>query len=798
MRFLSPVTRAWQCGYNAIAGPISEIYQRHYVDPLLRRAGHYNAIYEKNKADSADPDPAKFWTRTRADGAARIATAQEIYSRALAENDGSHFRALTETTSYHAAAAWKWITRPDVLRGPGENGKPGKIIGPPSQYILSAINNNTHPFTVFTLLFKIAPFVLILATMVRTGANTMGDLAALYTESIFDAAMDALTGKGLHIPDAFKGSLSLPTCRDDNVTLETVGTTCYVKGGNKILTARFDPHVDRIFDFDAGSIHFNGFDRQMTGDFFALIIVLLSCSLMMSQYRWPLRPGEHDPLPFWPKLNFSPQFKFKPNALGWQSIIFALIVWYQTISVNAGFFGLGEHPDANSIVWDHWLNWDWRGPNWDRIVAYWGSWSLLVLIVGPMMTASLNAANVAHTKFARVYQRILDSILDSNFGHSLKNRELSNWFIQLARSLFTPVEAGPLRNQSNGDLILDPKTGEPFIFPDYIRVNQEIRSNSPAEAAAITRGEHNPRLSHAGRIVSDASVALLAAGVMGMGAASLADMVLKTEISPLVADNPIVDGAAVAAAGILGSMILAAGMYPEGRARHILGILRSVMVSLFIPSRAGFWFGSYLVIATSANAANATLSQVLQGYQITPLIMMMILYNSLLGGAWANRIVGGTYNALTGKNGSKYWFLFPSYFVAGWFGAMGWAPQTISQFHTPTAVRFALTNEPAEKDALAGSMESWRQSLLDALAETRDPKKFEEIRQELVRIRSADMQFVIPNLEPTDPKREQLIKLWTELNDLLLVLPSLGQQDPRREEIEAHFASKGFALFQTD
>lgn len=600
--------------------------------------------------------------------------------------------------------AMKGIWNPEVVRKPTKDGSEGAIIGPPSQYIFS---NGKDPFSGKSAL-KVLAWGAGAYFLLKTGIHNEGDLALAYLDSTFDSVVDVAEGN-LHEPTAFNGWATLPAC-DDKVTVEMIGDECYVRGGDYVINAKYDPYLDRVFDVhidgypvtdlaalqtlgerQAESLDFDGFDRKTAAILMNLTILILGNLSMAFAYRDMVGRGKDG--------NKLPPLSLSRMAL-WQTSYLLATVLYNTLGNNAGFFQYSDFPGANSNFWDHWLNWDWRGPNIGRLVSYWGTFGINSIAFAAAVEFSAQAADVLQYRLGKALPGLFTAVAD---------------------------------RQENG-----------VTIPGYVFVNSEVRANSKAEGDAMIAGEHNPNFGPVGRGLSNLAFGLVLAGLGGLGIAGAYDLATDETVNPLVADNPVLDGMLAGVAGVIGAAILASVVDKSGKVKQGFGTARTVMASLFTPSRLGYWFGSYLVTATAGNFALGIFSSAMQGFVITPAVISNQLWSNLIGPPWVNRIFFGTYNAIKGEPGSKF-LMFGAGFltVLGWYAADLLTEQTVSLTAEPVAIEYSVTNDPQRKQELAGEVTVLKTLLESALARPDLPEKQRKFAAaELARIKAMEVKYM--------------------------------------------------------
>jgi hypothetical protein len=598
----------------------------------------------------------------------------------------------------------KGLWNPEVVRKPTQDGSQGAIIGPPSQYIFS---NGEDPFSGKSALKGLA-WGLSAYFLLKTGIHAEGNLALTYLDSTFDSVVDIAEGS-LHEPTAFNGWATLPAC-DDKVTIEMIGDTCYVRGGDYVINAKYDPYLDRVFDVhidghpvtdlaalqtlgerQADSLDFNGFDRKTAAILMNLTILVLGNLSMAFAYRKMLGRGKDgNPLPPIPLS----------RAALWQTSFLLATVLYNTLGNNAGFFQYSDFPGANSNFWDHWLNWDWRGPNTGRLVSYWGTYGINSLAFAAAVDFSMQAADYFHYRLGKALPKV-----------------------------FTPVPD---------------RVEEGVTIPGYVDVQPAIRYNSKAETAAIIAGEQNPNFTLFGRTLSNLAFGMVLAGLGGLGIAGAYDLVTGETVNPLVTDNPVLDGMLAGVAGVIGAAILASVVDQSGKVKQGFGTARTVMASLFTPSRLGYWFGSYLLTATVSNFALGIFSSAMQGFAITPAVMWNQFYSNLIGPPWVNRIFYGTYNAIKRESGSMFLMFGAGFFtVLGWYAADMLTEQAVSLTAEPAAIAYSLTNNPQREQELANEVATLKIMLEAALARPDLPEKQRQFAEaELKRIKAMEVKYM--------------------------------------------------------
>lgn len=598
----------------------------------------------------------------------------------------------------------KSIWHPEVVRRPTKDGSQGAIIGPPAQYIFS---NGKDPFSGKSAL-KVLAWGAGAYFLLKTGIHSEGNLALTYLDSTFDSVVDVAEGS-LHEPTAFNGWATLPGC-NDKVTVEVIGDECYVRGGDYVINAKYDPYLDRVFDVhidghpvtdlaalqtlgerQTESLDFNGFDRKTAALLMNLTILVLGNLSMAFAYRHMVGRGKDG--------NPAPPLSLSRTAL-WQTSYLLATVLYNTLGNNAGFFQYSDFPGANSNFWDHWLNWDWRGPNTGRLVSYWGTYGINSLAYAAAVDFSVQAADYLHYRLGQALPKV-----------------------------FTPV---PDREE-NGATI-----------PGYVDVQPAIRANSKAEGDAMINGEHNPNFGPVGRTVSNLAFGLVLAGLGGLGVAGAYDLAAGETVNPLVTDNPILDGVFAGVAAVIGAAVLASAMDSSGKVKQGFGTARTVMASLFTPSRLGYWFGSFFATATVGNFALGIFSSAMQGFAITPAVMWNQFYSNLIGPPWANRIFFGTYNAIKREPGSKFLMFGAGFFtVLGWYSADLLTEQTVSLTAEPVAIEYSLTNDPAREQKLAEEVTALKIMLEAALARSDLPEKQRKFAAaELARIKAMEVKYM--------------------------------------------------------
>lgn len=135
----------------------------------------------------------------------------------------------------------------------------GSVIGPPSQYVLSAFNKGKDPFTPRTLAKMTAYFALLYAIMkagvfnspasLTSLADDIGDTAVAAATAVWDGQMPTQTPRYL---DGFMSSAYKCSPARVESGKDVPGTTCYQPGGTYYQHAAKNPGEVRLWGYAGG------------------------------------------------------------------------------------------------------------------------------------------------------------------------------------------------------------------------------------------------------------------------------------------------------------------------------------------------------------------------------------------------------------------------------------------------------------------------------------------------------------------------------------------------------------------
>lgn len=566
--------------------------------------------------------------------------------------------ALYHTSNIAKKAAKVLINKSEIIRAPGKHGKLGPIVSPVKEYLWSSFENFKNTPNRWTAL-KYLGMGALLFGIYYSKIFTTPDLAVHYVDQAFDSVVHFTSFLTNLIPSVD-------------------------------IVANLHPKTDRIFDLTINNQEiFRGLDFKKASNFMLGTILLIGNGLMMRAYR---QPAEADPKGKNRPIRWS-------RALLFQSAIFASTLLYQTLSDNAGIFQYTEHLNANNFFWDHWLNWDWQAPNMARLSAYWGAFGVMSQIWSDLAGFGIAASNVLHTKISdgihSLYEKyhkrmplinatlgILNGVLgvmgayNMSMGAGITSQHSFNFIITAYNLFISYILLSSVNKPQNllkffkrvpSETVTDEVSGKEITIPSHARVKEVIRDIDNQEREAIGKGIQNPHFSKAGRYGANIAAGLFATSVMALGGVGAYDLITNQSHMPFVTDNPVIDATAALAGLGTGAALLTGLIRPNGAIRRWLGAARTTLATLFKPSRFGYWFGAFFMVATTTNFALNLTSQALQGYDIFDWHFIGILFlSSVFGPAWVNRLAFGTYTAVTRNLTSKY-----AMFLAGFLTLTG-------------------------------------------------------------------------------------------------------------------------------
>lgn len=668
-----------------------------------------------------------------------------------------------------AGAAKATITSPFQAKEVVRTGD-GRVVGPPSQYILSALNNNRAPFGMSTAARTLAYLALLYGVMKAGVFNSPVDLVSA-ADSIVDTAVDlgVTTFNGnpeLHA-GYFNGFLSSVYKCDSAKATDIPGKTCYAPGGTYYQQVVQNPDHARLWGYLGGltpqqkevlfglllsggaaafiyanrrglrtmvqGLTSNGprigtADLQQMGVSAAKVgtttLGALALSLGVS------RDVAH-PVAAWLMIGGAVVMLAKeyggaiqqiPGAkeMTFRRALFYGLLWaggegiYRALADSAGVYQFT--PTGHETIYGNWHSWDW------------------------VMNAPLLAADLATELmllapwWARAGGLVQNS---TEVGVALLSRTIHD----------NPETAGPIRKWMQGAL---PKLGSPTdpitgqSLPTHLSVRPQIQAFTQAERDAVREGRMPEGMLSAG---VGHGLTLGAAGFLGYtGFNSL------TELMAGGSHHTVTD-VLLTTLGLGATGVLADAAVRNGLGRRLYSSMSSLLAHQFGPSGRGPFWLMYTVVGTAMTATLGVTSQTIKGFDINSEYLKNILKRAVLN-PWVNRLQMGLLTAYWPEAPiSKFRFFGLGFFTV--YCGIEFSAQTaqsMDQLFKSDARDFALSSDPDHQAELLGKLSAREALVRDAIAHDGfgRPETLQRAKDALNAILLSKTQYGIPEVPSHD------------------------------------------------
>lgn len=642
----------------------------------------------------------------------------------------------------------------------------GRVVGPSSQYILSAINNNKNPFGLGTFVRVLTYFTLLYGVMKTGTLNSPADLVSVVDDvgdTIVHLGVTAFQGTPELRTDYFKGFFtSVYTC-DSASPFEIPTVTCYPPGGMYYQHAIQNPDHARLWGY------LGGLTPQQKELMFSLFLAAGSGAFIYANRR-SLQTMVQDFTSKEPRLgNEDVQALGRSAAkigaatvgamafclgasrevahpvatvvmlgaavatiaheyrgpiqqvigakdIPWGRAIFYGLLWaggeaiYRSLADSAGMYQFT--PTGHETIYGNWTKWDWV-MNFPLLVT---DLTTELMVMGPWWArASGVVQNTAEVGVALLSRKL----------H--KNSEM----------------AGPIQRWFQGALPAlisqkDPVTG--LELPSHLSVRSQIQGFTQAEKDAVKEGRMPEGMLSAGAGYLLTGGAVLFLGVNGVD--SLAAL-MAGQSHQVVAD------AVLTLLGFGATGILADAALRDGKGRQIFTHLASFLGHQFGPRGRGPYWVIYTLIGTSMTATLGVTSQAIKGFKIDEAYLNRIFERALVN-PWVNRLQLGLLTAyFPDKAVSKFRFFALGFFTV--YCGIDFSAQTTQSLdlHYHSDARdFTLTTDPDRKAELLGRLAARESLVRDAIAHDGfgRPEMLAIAHKELTSILSTKDQYGIPKL----------------------------------------------------
>lgn len=565
----------------------------------------------------------------------------------------------------------------------------GRVINPPSQYVLSALNHNKAPFGAGTVVKTLAYLSLLYGAMkteVLSNPVNLVSAADDVVDTVVHLGISTWNGHPELRTRYFDGfTRSVYKC-DPKVKADVPGLTCYAPGGT------YYQEMTRA----AAAGHPQGHSALLI--WLASWAMLAGAVMMVArEYRGPVQvvPGAKE--------------MSTRRALAYGAMWVGGVALYRTLADSAGVYQFT--PTGHPTLYGNWTHRDW-------VINF-------PLLVSELATDLMLMA----PWWARNGKLIQNSVEVLVAGASRRVHDDAR-------------PAGPMRQWLQGVLPQltpekDPRTG--VELPLHLSVRPQIQGFSQSEKDAVRDGKmpDGPISAGVGHTLTLGAMVFL--GYTGYHSLSA----LMAGTSPHVTADGLLTLLGLGATGVL-----ADASVRNGAGRKLYRRMASLLAHQLGPrGRGPFWL-AYTAVGTAMTATLGVTSQAIKGFEITAEYLGKIAKRSLLN-PWVNRLQLGVLTAYWPNTPvSQFRFFALGYFtVYAGIEFSAQTEQTTELLVKADAREFALSDDPDHRAELLGQISAHETLVRDAIAHEGfgRPETLERAKGALKAILSIRQQYGIPD-----------------------------------------------------